>query len=523
MPSPIPLVSELGAKAAHFQMLLNEATVSEQFVAKCAPALAASELFTHADSRVFVRGRPVIPFDGTPATDRPCIACAPGKRDAIFLAPKLSVSGATSVEANRVPLDGCFVGTADTTEAVYDRSCAPLVELAVTGASASVICYGQTGSGKTYTTGGILQLIAADIRPYLETHAFGMTVVEIQSAINLDLLTGTPVQVAEDASGEIQVLGSKEVEVVSSAQLLSLLQQAAAARATKATGRNETSSRSHMVVKLTARAKASLWAKPGILFVADLAGSENTADSATHDKTRQMEAKFINTSLMTLKDCIRARALASTSSTHLHIPYRQSPLTLLLRDCFELAVKRPTKTVVIACVSPLLRDVRHTANTLRYAQLLAVAPPPMVVATDKDDPNGWDRETTLRFLGTTMSKGRIKEPALVLPEGDGRALVHIPEAELISRVVSTHSNITEKSAKMMYDILWKHVIDARTRSRKAVTSAKPVRPAVNKWGEKENDDVAPRREPVAAAGRVKPQMISAASSRLANRPPMVFD
>jgi kinesin family protein 2/24 len=511
MPS-IPLVSELGAKAAHFQGLLNAVSVSEQFLAKCSPALPASELFTAADSRVFVRARPVIPFDNTPATDQPCIACGAGKRDAIFLAPKLSVSGVTSVEATRVPLDGCFVGSADTTEVVYAHSCAPLVELAVTGASASVICYGQTGSGKTYTTSGILALMANDIRPYFDSYAFGMTVVEIQASVNLDLLTGAPVQVVEDASGEIQVLGSREVEIVSTAQLLSLLQQAAAARATKATGRNETSSRSHMVVKLTARSKASLWAKPGVLFVADLAGSENTADSATHDKTRQMEAKFINSSLMTLKDCIRARALASSSTSHLHIPYRQSPLTLLLRDCFELAVKRPTKTVVIACVSPLLRDVRHTANTLRYAQLLAVAPPPTVIAADQDDPNGWSREQALQFIATAMSRGRIKDPELVLPDGDGRALVHIPEAELIGRIIQTHSNITEKSAKMMYDILWKAVIDARTRSRKTVTSAKARAPAVNRWGEKENEAV-----------RQEPPKVASAVTRMANRPPMVFD
>uniref|UniRef100_A0A0A9YU13 Diatom spindle kinesin 1 n=1 Tax=Lygus hesperus TaxID=30085 RepID=A0A0A9YU13_LYGHE len=134
-----------------------------------------------------------------------------------------------------------------------------------------------------------------------------------------------------------------------------------------------------MIARVTVVSKQTQWAKPGELFVVDLAGSENTADSATHDKERNNETKFINTSLMTLKDCIRARALASTSSKHLHIPYRRSPLTLLLRDCFEIAVRRPTKTVVVACVSPLLRDVRHTINTLRYASLLAITPPARVI------------------------------------------------------------------------------------------------------------------------------------------------
>jgi len=468
MPASIPLVSELGNKADLFQSLLNTSTIPRDVLAKVQPMHPSHEIFTNADSRVLVRCRPIIPRDECPMTDTMCVQRAPGSRDAIFLSPKISVAGKCTVEPTRIPLDGCFCGTEDTTEHVYRSCCAPLVELSMNGASCCVLCYGQTGSGKTFTTSGLLSLVASDLKPYFETHSLAVTVIEIQSLGATDLLTGASVQVVEDASNEIQLLGSKDTEVVAVAQLLSLLQRASSARSTKATGRNETSSRSHMVVRITARSKVTTWAKPGIIYVADLAGSENTADSATHDKGRQLETKFINTSLMTLKDCIRSRALAATSTQHLHIPYRQSPLTLMLRDCFELAVKRPTKTVVIACVSPLLCDVRHTSNTLRYASLLAVSPPPTVVATDPDDPNGWDRPTALAFLAK-VGKGRVKHPDLVLPEGDGRALVHIPEAEFIARITSSHPEVTAKSAKMVYDQVWKAVIDARTKHRKLST------------------------------------------------------
>ena len=81
--------------------------------------------------------------------------------------------------------------------------------------------------------------------------------------------------------------------------------------------------------------------KGGSLFLVDLAGSERASDRQEHTAERLEESKLINTSLMTLKDCIKARSVAgSTNGKHLHIPYRASRLTLILRDCFELAVKK---------------------------------------------------------------------------------------------------------------------------------------------------------------------------------------
>eukprot|EP00959_Pyramimonas_sp_CCMP1952_P459460 9478298-Pyramimonas_sp.AAC.1 len=49
------------------------------------------------------------------------------------------------------------------------------------------------------------------------------------------------------------------------------------------------------------------------------------------------ETKKINLSLMALKDCIRARTLASApgAAVGAHIPYRRSKLTTLLKDVFD--------------------------------------------------------------------------------------------------------------------------------------------------------------------------------------------
>ncbi|CCW68962.1 unnamed protein product [Phytomonas sp. Hart1] len=470
MPS-IPLVAELGAKSEEFQMLLNGTTVSTNIAGKLRPSVSPKVLFTQQDSRIFVRARPIIEFDKQRPNDQSIVQKVENHRDLVLMCPKISLSGSCTIDPCVVNLDGVFVGDTDDTKKVYEESCSPLVAFSVEGASTCIMCYGQTGSGKTYTIAGIFKCISEDLSPFFKTHDILLTVLEIQSSKNIDLLTGNDVQVAEDVSGDLKLLGTEGFECSSAEMLMAAFEEAVSLRSTKSTGRNETSSRTHMVSCISIVSKESRWARAGDLFLVDLAGSENTADSATHDKVRQIEMKFINSSLMTLKDCIRSRALASTSSQHLHIPYRRSPLTLLLRDCFEIAVRRPTKTVMIACVSPLLRDSRHTINTLRYASLLAVTPPAKVIAIDPNDPNGFDRSQALKFL-IQISKGLITIPEDILPEGDGSTLVHLPEGEFLRRVAETHPSIPGKKAKMIYTAIWKRIVDARTKGRKVMTEAK---------------------------------------------------
>ena len=105
----------------------------------------------------------------------------------------------------------------------------------------------------------------------------------------------------------------------------------------------------------------------GILMLIDLAGSERAADAREHSAERIAETKGlllsflffpllffflllllllsntnrssaeINTSLMVLKDCIRARATASAQQEKfVHVPYRSSKLTVLLKDAFGI-------------------------------------------------------------------------------------------------------------------------------------------------------------------------------------------
>ena len=97
----------------------------------------------------------------------------------------------------------------------------------------------------------------------------------------------------------------------------------------------------------------------GKISFIDLAGSERGADTAKTDKETRREGAAINTSLLALKEVIRALDRGTG-----HKPFRGSKLTQVLKDSF---VGKDCRTVMVACVSPALKDTIHSLNTLRYA------------------------------------------------------------------------------------------------------------------------------------------------------------
>ena len=99
--------------------------------------------------------------------------------------------------------------------------------------------------------------------------------------------------------------------------------------------------------------------KGSISFV-DLAGSERVSRTKAKGDTL-VESHNINKSLLTLGNCISA--LADPRKRAGHIPYRESTLTMLLKD----SLGGTGKTLMIACVAPGASSTMETHNTLRYA------------------------------------------------------------------------------------------------------------------------------------------------------------
>lgn len=91
----------------------------------------------------------------------------------------------------------------------------------------------------------------------------------------------------------------------------------------------------------------------------DLAGSEKGSDVIDMGKQTKFDGAEINKSLLALKECIRALNADAN-----YVNYRQSKLTLVLRECF---IGANCYTTMITQISPTERHTCETINTMRYA------------------------------------------------------------------------------------------------------------------------------------------------------------
>jgi len=220
-------------------------------------------------------------------------------------------------------------------------------------------------------SGGVYMLAAEDLfarLKHLPDLTLSVSMFEIYGQKVRDLLNEScELQALEDGKGVLQLVGLRGVECdAGMADFVRVSNLGRRARSTTATGANATSSRSHaaMLFRLVKRGPTDPnKPKPsyGKFSLIDLAGSERGADAHENtDKTTQMEGRQINTSLLALKEVIRAKELGRS-----HAPFRQSRLTQVLE---EALTGRRCQTLVIGCVSPSEKDLQQTINTLRYAE-----------------------------------------------------------------------------------------------------------------------------------------------------------
>ncbi|KAG0001139.1 kinesin-like protein Klp8 [Modicella reniformis] len=165
--------------------------------------------------------------------------------------------------------------------------------------------------------------------------------------------------------------------VTSYLEIANLMDEGNKARTVAATNMNETSSRSHAVFTVVLTQKRHDietrldTEKVSRICLVDLAGSER-ANSTGVTGARLKEGANINKSLTTLGKVISALADASSTTAtkkgakkppEIFIPYRDSVLTWLLKDCLG----GNSKTTIIAALSPADVNYDETLSTLRYA------------------------------------------------------------------------------------------------------------------------------------------------------------
>lgn len=176
--------------------------------------------------------------------------------------------------------------------------------------------------------------------------------------------------VAEEKDGRgTFVRGLTEIVVRNETEALNLLFSGELARTTATHKLNRKSNRSHSIftVYLQQRLRSGVSERVvhSKLYLVDLAGSErlkktlDSADGSIGDEVTRRESMQINQSLTYLEQCV----VALSKKGHTHIPYRQSKLTNVLKDCLGANCN----TLMLACIWGESNHLEETVSTLRLA------------------------------------------------------------------------------------------------------------------------------------------------------------
>ncbi|PFX25964.1 Kinesin-like protein KIF27 [Stylophora pistillata] len=225
--------------------------------------------------------------------------------------------------------DYVFPPIASQTE-VYEKCVEPLVKSCMEGYNATVFAYGQTSSGKTYTIGG------TDSAGLLEEE-YGIILRAVKQLF----------QIMEENKQKAEFVVTVSYVEIYMEELRDLLDM-------------DTSSKDiHVREDEKGNTDFTDYKYAKFHFV-DLAGSER-AHRTGNVGERFKESVYINSGLLALGNVISA--LADSKKKVLHVPYRDSKVTRLLKD----SLGGNSRTLMITCLSPCASDFAENLNSLKYA------------------------------------------------------------------------------------------------------------------------------------------------------------
>jgi kinesin family protein 18/19 len=268
---------------------------------------------------------------------------------------------------------------------VYEESTKSFVKCLLDGYNCAVFAYGATGSGKTHTMlgsnddPGVIFFTTMDLFRQLQEKSeeehleLSISYFEIYNEVVFDLLdptSGKALAVREDNHRGVVVNNLSVHQPKDANHLLEMLEYGNRNRSQHPTDANAESSRSHAIFQISLKKQdfsstQEMSIQISKMSLIDLAGSERAtvAYKTNRSKGLQREGGNINKSLLALGNCITALANVDPKRKSSHIPYRNSKLTLLLRD----SLGGNCQTAMIATVSPSNFHYEETHNTLVYA------------------------------------------------------------------------------------------------------------------------------------------------------------
>ena len=304
-----------------------------------------------------------------------------------------------------------YIATEESSQSeIFIQGAKDICDSVLQGYNGTIFVYGQTGAGKTYTLLGpnyslsnknnnlinedynepyqstnlIYEELNKGILPRTIDYLFIKSKSMEGSKVNLscsfieiymeqvsDLLNpsnnGNKSLNIQCTGEKVIVDGLSKLSIDSPEEAYSLILKGSKLRHIASTNMNKESSRSHAIFsiyldnKTFDKNKNSFIIKKSVFHLIDLAGSERQKAAETTGE-RLKEAGIINKSLMNLSFVIKN--LSENSNLNKHIHFRDSKLTLLLKD----SLGGNAKTCIIANISPAYGNISETISTLSFAQ-----------------------------------------------------------------------------------------------------------------------------------------------------------
>ncbi|KAL4088956.1 hypothetical protein QTP88_024034 [Uroleucon formosanum] len=271
-----------------------------------------------------------------------------------------------------------------TQRSIFEHVAVPILDKFLHGINCTIFTYGQTGSGKTHTIVGSkydkgiiprsFQYIFtknAALKSPEENEKIFVSYFQVynediydlillnNSGHNKNMQSIKKVKFTVNVNGEIDFKNLNIVRVENIKEAFDLLKSGNKNRRILSTTKNDRSSRSHCICKITYLNKETK--NESILNLVDLAGSERTSKSSNIDKKVITESRYINVSLLYLHQVINT---LSNGISQKHVPYRNSIITLLLKG--SLGFK--CATALISTIVLNDRSIAESVSTLRYAK-----------------------------------------------------------------------------------------------------------------------------------------------------------
>jgi chromosome segregation ATPase len=376
---------------------------------------------------------------------------------------------------------------------IFSQFIAPMVDSVLEGFNATVFAYGQSGSGKTHTMTGKLddedlkgiiprtfEHVFHNIKEQQRNHpkrvfSLSCTFVELYNGKIHDLLSRgqVPLAVKENKDKTFFVQGVQQPQVKFPEDLTRHMEEGTERRRVASTDLNADSSRSHSLFTLIVDMvdsdddgnTRSVTSKYNLV---DLAGSERQSKTGAAGDTLK-EGCNINLSLSALGTVIDTLVKGKG-----HVPFRSSPLTMLLKD----SLGGSSKTVMFANIGPSEHNLSETVSTLRFADRAKQIKNKPVVNLDSKDQKIQEltdqvnelREKLKQFesVGVKQMEEELEE----LRERVGALEVDLDNAVKGREADAVEAQQTRDVMQTEMDSVKSQLADAETTSQTLVAEAK---------------------------------------------------